>query len=88
MIQWIEAEVKSLLKYRELSSMRTVGYQEWWPYFDGEQDKEKTIGDIKRNSRRYAKRQITWFNRFGKEALFPANTPATEIVQLIESTDD
>jgi len=84
----LEAEVKSLLKYRELSSMRSVGYQEWWPYFDGEQDKEKTIGDIKRNSRRYAKRQITWFNRFGKEALFPANTPVTEIAQLIESTDD
>lgn len=64
--QGLEAEAHSLLKYRHLPVMNTVGYQEWWPYFDGEYDKERAIELIKRNSRRYAKRQMTWFGKGDK----------------------
>jgi tRNA dimethylallyltransferase len=59
----LEEEAKALLPNRELPALRTVGYQEWWPYFSGEYPHERAIELIKQNSRRYAKRQITWFGR-------------------------
>jgi tRNA dimethylallyltransferase len=60
----LEDEARSLLAYRESPVMQTVGYQEFFPYFEGEYDLNRTIDLIKRNSRRYAKRQITWFKRY------------------------
>lgn len=46
-------------------STKGIGYKEWWPYFDGECSREAAIAQIQQNSRRYAKRQLTWFrNRF------------------------
>lgn len=59
----LEAEAKSLIPYRNLKPLLTVGYSEWFRYFDGEIDKQTCIEQIKQNSRRYAKRQITWFKR-------------------------
>lgn len=56
-------EVKSLSKYRELPTLRTVGYQEVFPFLAGEYDLDRCIELIKQNSRRYAKRQLTWFRR-------------------------
>ena len=56
-------EVKSVYKYKNLNSLNTVGYKEIFPYLDGEYNLERAIELIKRNSRRYAKRQMTWFNR-------------------------
>lgn len=77
----LEEEVKQLEAHKDLGSLRTVGYQEWWDYFAGKNDKEATILEIKRNTRRYAKRQITWFNRYGKEVLFPANMPIDDFIK-------
>jgi tRNA dimethylallyltransferase len=77
----LEEEVKQLEAHKDLGSLRTVGYQEWWDYFAGKNDKEATILEIKRNTRRYAKRQITWFNRYGKEVLFPANMPVEDFIK-------
>lgn len=54
-------EVRSLYDYRELSSLQTVGYQEVFPYLDGVYDHQEMVRLLKRNSRRYAKRQLTWF---------------------------
>jgi len=59
----LEDEVKSLLPYKNYNSMNTVGYSEWLAYFDGKFTKEQTINYIKQNTRRYAKRQLTWFRR-------------------------
>ncbi|MFT5998943.1 MAG: tRNA dimethylallyltransferase [Neolewinella sp.] len=59
----LEAEAEKLLPHRELPALRTVGYQEWWPCFSGEYTQEHAIELIKQNSRRYAKRQVTWFGR-------------------------
>lgn len=61
----LEAEARALLPLREESALRTVGYQEWFPYFDGKYERETAIELIKRNSRRYAKRQLTWLRRDG-----------------------
>jgi tRNA dimethylallyltransferase len=54
-------EVKTLLPYREKYALQTVGYKEVFSYLDGECSREETVELIKRNSRRYAKRQMTWF---------------------------
>lgn len=58
----LEEEAKSLYPYRHLKSLNTVGYKEWWRYFDKPLvSKERIIEEIKKNTRQYAKRQITWF---------------------------
>ena len=59
----LEKEVKSVLVHRENTALKTVGYQELFDYFDKKTPKTEAIELIKRNSRRYAKRQITWFKR-------------------------
>ena len=56
-------EAKQFLAYKQLNSLNTVGYKELFPYFEGEYSLERAIELIKRNSRRYAKRQLSWFNR-------------------------
>lgn len=56
-------EVRSLLAMRDYQSLNTVGYKELFDFIDGNVSFEKAIENIKTNSRRYAKRQITWFKR-------------------------
>lgn len=56
-------EVEGLLEYRELNSLNTVGYKELFNFLDGTWTLELAIEKIKTNTRRYAKRQLTWFNR-------------------------
>lgn len=62
-------EVKNLLPFREFNALQTVGYKELFAYFDGECNLETAIEEIKKNTRRYAKRQMTWFRR-DPETLF------------------
>ncbi len=57
------AEAQSLLPYRHLNALNTVGYTELFDYFDGKTDLETAIALIKQNTRRFAKRQLTWFNK-------------------------
>ena len=56
-------EAKSLYKYKSLNALQTVGYKEIFDYLDGKYDKEEAIRRLKRNSRRFAKRQMTWFKK-------------------------
>lgn len=56
-------EVKSVQNQRHLSSLNTVGYKELFSYLDGHSSLEEAVEKIKQNSRRYAKRQLTWFRR-------------------------
>ncbi len=57
-------EVKSVHDRKHLNSLQTVGYREFFSYLDGEHDLEEAIRLVKRNTRRFAKRQLTWFNRY------------------------
>ena len=63
MDEGLEAEARSLLPYRDLPALQTVGYREMFDYFDGKQDLETTMRLIQRNTRHYAKRQLTWWRR-------------------------
>ena len=56
-------EVKSLTSLKELNALQTVGYRELFEYFDGNFTKEFAIEEIKKNTRRFAKRQMTWFKK-------------------------
>ena len=56
-------EARALYPYRFLTALRTVGYQELFPMFEGKYDLSEAIRLIQRNSRRYAKRQLTWFRQ-------------------------
>ncbi|MEM8527290.1 MAG: tRNA (adenosine(37)-N6)-dimethylallyltransferase MiaA [Bacteroidota bacterium] len=59
----LEAEARALLPYQHLTALQTVGYQEFFDHFKGAIDYEEAVRLIKRNTRRYAKRQLTWFRR-------------------------
>ncbi len=59
----LESEAKAVYHLRELNSLQTVGYREMFDYFDGTISLDEAIELIQRNSRRYAKRQMTWFRR-------------------------
>lgn len=59
----LEAEARSLKAYRNINALQTVGYKEMFDYFDGIISREQAIDEIKKNTRHYAKRQLTWFNR-------------------------
>lgn len=61
--QGLLEEVRSLLPYEKINALQTVGYQEVFDFLHGRQDWEETVRLLKRNTRRYAKRQLTWFNR-------------------------
>ena len=56
-------EVKSLQSFRHLNALNTVGYKEIFDFLDSKTSLEQAIVNIKTNTRRYAKRQLTWFNR-------------------------
>ena len=78
----LEEEARNLMAHRELPALQTVGYQEWWAYFAGEQSLQQTIELIQRNSRRYAKRQLTWNRRDGYWKLIPGADLRTALTYI------
>lgn len=84
MAEGLEAEARAMLPYRNCNSLHTVGYSEMFDWFDGKISRDEAVELIKRNSRRYAKRQITWFGRDKEIRWFdPAQTD--KIVDYIDS---
>jgi len=77
-------EAKELIPYKDLVSLKTVGYQELMPYFNGEYNLEEAVRLIKRNSRRFAKRQMTWYRKDDTVMWFPYKTRHTDIVQRVQ----
>jgi tRNA dimethylallyltransferase len=82
--QGLVDEVKSLSNYRDNRSLRTVGYQEIFPYLEGDYTLEEAIRLVKRNSRRYAKRQLTWYRNQEDIDWFNYKTRPTEIIERVE----
>lgn len=66
-------EVRALSKFRRLPALKTVGYAELFQYLDGQLTLEAAVDKIKQNTRRYAKRQLTWFKRNPETAWFRPN---------------
>jgi tRNA dimethylallyltransferase len=61
--QGLFEEAEGLFPYRHLNALQTVGYSEIFAFLEGKYDREEALRLLKRNSRRYAKRQLTWFRR-------------------------
>ncbi len=79
----LEAEARAVFDYHHLNSLNTVGYKELFAYFKGEITREQAIELIKRNSRRYAKKQLSWFRR-DREINWFEPEQRNEIINLIE----
>lgn len=80
--QGLVEEARSLFPLRHYQALQTVGYQELFDHFAGLTGLDEAIRLIKRNSRRYAKRQLTWFRRDGYWQLFQADDQAGAIRYL------
>ena len=81
-------EAKSLFPHKNLNALQTVGYKELFQYFEGNFTLEFAISEIKKNTRRFAKRQITWFKRDAEIKWFDYNTDFNNIKNYIESNFD
>jgi len=79
----LEEEARGLFRLKELNPLRTVGYSEFFDFFEGKISREKAIELIKRNSRRYAKRQMTWWSR-DREIRWFNPEQVRDIIQYIE----
>ena len=76
-------EAQKLLPNKDLSPLKTVGYKELFPCFEGKETIQDGTSKIKKNTRRYAKRQITWFKKYNNALSFPADTEAKVIYELL-----
>ena len=79
----LEEEARLLFKFRNLNALNSVGYREFFDFFDGKISRDKAIELIKRNSRRYAKRQITWWGK-DKDIKWFQPEQVQDIIQFIE----
>ena len=77
----LEKEAKSLYKFKDSKIFETVGYKEWILYWNRTLSKKKTIEEIKKNTRRYAKRQITWFKKYKKATWLKPNEAIDKILK-------
>ena len=78
----LEDEARGLYSLKHLNAMNSVGYREFFSYFDGHINREEAISLIKRNSRRYAKRQMTWWAKDKEITWFDAGAKE-EIFQFV-----
>jgi tRNA dimethylallyltransferase len=77
------AEAKDLFPHKDLNALQTVGYRELFSYFEGEISLKFAIEEIKKNTRRFAKRQLTWFKRNEDTKWFDYLANRNEIINYI-----
>lgn len=77
-------EARRLFPYKHLNALQTVGYKELFSYFGGEINLEFAIEEIKKNTRRFAKRQFTWFKKDEEILWFDYSTDPENIINQIE----
>ncbi|NNL41676.1 MAG: tRNA (adenosine(37)-N6)-dimethylallyltransferase MiaA [Desulfobacterales bacterium] len=76
-------EVKTLKDFEHLNALQTVGYRELFSYLKGETGLDEAIGEIKKNTRRFAKRQGTWFRKNKDIKWIPYDMAPAEVINLI-----
>ena len=81
----LEEEARELLPHQHLNSLNTVGYREFFDYFNGLITKDKAIELIKRNSRRYARKQLSWFRR-DQEIIWFSPQNYDEVIKFVENS--
>lgn len=81
----LQEEVKNLISYKNLNALQTVGYKELFDCIDEKISLPFAVEEIKKNTRRFAKRQLTWFKRNEDTKWFDFRTDPKEIIQFIDS---
>ena len=79
----LEKEVRSLMKHQDKNSLQTVGYKEFFDFFNGIITRDEAILKIKKNTRNYAKRQITWNKKYKNAIRISTNSSLNKILKLI-----
>lgn len=85
MEEGLELEAEKLIAHKDLNALQTVGYRELFEYFEGENTLDFAVEEIKKNTRRFSKRQLTWFKRTEKAEWFDYLTDRKEITNYIEN---
>ena len=78
-------EAKALAPFKHLNALNTVGYKELFDHFEGNSTLDFAISEIKKNTRRFAKRQLTWFRKDDSIKWFDYETDVEEIIKYIEN---
>lgn len=77
-------EARKLFPKKDLNALNTVGYKELFAYFEGKLGLEEAVSEIKKNTRRFAKRQLTWFRKNKNIHWFNYQTPYSDIIAFLE----
>lgn len=84
----LEEEARALYPYRNYRALQTVGYEEWFEFFDGRISREQVIGLIQQHTRQYAKRQITWLRKYKEIRWFSPDDIHPAISWLIQTVEN
>jgi tRNA dimethylallyltransferase len=84
----MEQEARNLYPLRRLNSLNTVGFKEWFAHFDGTLDRETTISRIAKNTRVYAKKQLTWLRRDNSVVWLPGDNPLAAFNEALKCFDE
>lgn len=79
-------EVSSLQEYKEYNALNTVGYKELFQFLNDEIELKEAVSEIKKNTRRFAKRQLTWFRKDNEIEWFSYDTAPEEIINFIKTS--
>ena len=79
------AEAEKLYPNKNLNALQTVGYRELFSFFDGDFTLAFAIEEIKKNTRRFSKRQLTWFKRTENTIWFDYKTDLSKIIEIINT---
>ena len=79
-------EAETVYPHRELNALQTVGYKELFACFDGDLELDEAISEIKKNTRRFAKRQGTWFRKDEQIEWFDYKTDLKKIIDHLEKS--
>ncbi len=77
-------EARNLLPHKNLNALQTVGYKELFEYFEGNCTLEFAVSEIKKNTRRYAKRQLTWYRKNSDIIWIDFDASEMEVIQKVE----
>ena len=83
----LENEVLELKDFKHLNSLNTVGYKEFFKYFEDKISYSDAVGKIKQNTRNYAKRQITWLKKYNSSIRVNYNEDVNKIINLLYKTN-
>ena len=79
----LREEAYALIKYKNLTPLKTIGYKELFNHFEGTLSLDEAIKEIKKNTRRFAKKQMTWFKKYDNAFRFSSTKPASEVFNLL-----